>query len=130
MSSVLHRGGVADFLDGTGDDGGVVFGVVKFEMHAAAYVLELEHGASPGGTGDGDLNGVRTEFGMAGEQSVVASEENGGVAVVEGLDVENGGRREIVEKDATFDFRLDDGVIDVVRQVGVRGEHGQGQSIG
>ena len=116
--------GVADFLDWRGDDWGVVFGVVKFEMHAAADILELEHGASPGGTGDGDLNRVRTEFGMAGDESVTAAEEHGGVAVVESLDVENGGGREIVEKDSAFDFGLDDGVVDVIRQVGVRGKHG------
>ena len=116
--------GVADFLDGRGDDGGVVFGVVKFEMHAASDVLELEHGASPGGTGDGDLNWVGTEFGVAGDEGVAAAEEHGGVAVVEGLDVENGGGWEIVEKYSAFDFGLDDGVVDVVRQVGVRGEHG------
>jgi hypothetical protein len=99
--------------------------VVKFEVHAAAYVLELEHGASPGGAGDGYLNRVGTEFGMAGDEGVAAAEENGGVAVMHGLNVEDGGRREIVEKDATFDFGLDDGVVDVVGQIGVRGEHYQ-----
>ena len=31
------------------------------------------------------LNRVRTEFGMAGDESVAASEENSGVAVVHGL---------------------------------------------
>jgi len=114
---------VADFLDGRGDDGGGVFGMAKFEVHAAADILELEHGTSPRGTGDGDLNRVRTEFGMAGDESVAASEENSGVAVVHGLNVENGGRRKIVEEDSTFDFRLDDGVVDVIREVGVRVEH-------
>ncbi len=115
--------GVADFLDGRGDDWGGVFGVAKFEVHAAAYVLELEHGASPGGAGYGYLNGVRTEFGMAGDQGVAASEKYGGVAVVHGLNVKNGGGRKIVEKDSAFDFRLDDGVVDIIGQIGVRGEH-------
>ena len=115
--------GVADFLDGRGDDGGVVFRVVKFEVHAPANVLELEHGASPGGAGDGYMNRVGTEFGMAGDKGVAASEEDGGVTVVHGLDMENGGRREIVEKDPTFDFGLNDGVVDVIGQIGVRGEH-------
>src|SRR5271163_3056132 len=107
--------GVADFLDRGGDDGGVVFGMVKFEVHAAAYVLELEHGASPGGAGDGYLNGVGTEFRMAGDESVAAAEKNGGVAVVHGLDVENGGGWEILEKDSALDFGLDDGVVDFIR---------------
>ena len=117
--------GVTNFLDGRGDDGSGVFGVVKFEMHAASDVLEFEHGASPSGAGDGDVDWAGTEFGMAGDESVAAAEENGGVAVMEGLDVEDSGRREIVEEDSTFDFGLDDGVVNVVREVGVRGEHGR-----
>jgi len=117
---------VADFLDGAGDDRGGVLRVVKFEVHAAADVLEFEHGASPGGAGDGYVNWVGTEFGMAGEESVAASEENGGVAVMQGLNVEDGGRREIVEKDSAFDFGLDDGVVDAVGEIWVRDEHGRG----
>jgi len=121
----LHRGGVADFLDRAGEDGSGVFGVMEFEVHAASYVLELEHGASPGGTGNGYVNRVRTEFGVAGEESVAAPEEDGGITVMHGLDVENGGGREVVEKDSTFDFGLDDGVVDVVGEIGVRDEHGR-----
>ena len=104
--------------------------MVKFELHAASDVLEFEHGASPGGTGDGDLNRVGTEFGMAGDECFAASEEDGGVAVMEGLDVEDGGGREVVEKDSAFDFGLDDGVVDFIREIGVGGEHGRHQSIG
>jgi hypothetical protein len=43
--------------------------------------------------------------------------------VVEGLDFEDSGRRQIVEEDSTFDFGLDDGAVDIIRQVGVRREH-------
>jgi hypothetical protein len=106
--------GVANFLDGRGDDGSVVLGVTEFEVHAATDVLQLEHGASPGGTGDGDLHGAGAELGMTRDEGVAAAEKNGGVAVVKSLDFEDGRGREIVEEDATFDFRLDDGVIDVV----------------
>ena len=106
--------GVADFLDGRGDDGSVIFGMAKFEVHAAAYVLKFEHGTTPSGTGDGDLDWVGAEFGMAGKQRFTASQKNGSVAVVKGLDLEDGGGRKIVEKDAAFDFGLDDGVVDVV----------------
>jgi hypothetical protein len=60
---------------------------------------------------------------MTGDESVAASEEHRGVAVVESLDFEDGGRREIVEEDATFDFRLDDGAVNVIREVGVGREH-------
>src|SRR5580658_5558968 len=72
--------GVADFLNGRGNDGSVVFGVAKFEVHTAANVLELEHGTSPGGAGDSDLNRVGAEFGMSGNESVAAPQEDGGVA--------------------------------------------------
>jgi hypothetical protein len=60
---------------------------------------------------------------MAGDQGVASAQQDGGVAVVHGLNVEDGGGREIMEEDAAFDFRLDDGVVDVIREVGVRGEH-------
>jgi hypothetical protein len=45
--------------------------------------------------------------------------------VVHGLDVEDGGGREVVEKDSAFDFGLDDGVVNVVCEIGVRDEHGR-----
>ena len=114
MAFGLGGGVVADFLDGRGDDGSGVFGVAEFEVHAATDVLELEHGASPGGTGNGDVDGAGAEFGMAGEESFAAPEKNGGVAVVKSLDFEDGGGWEIVEEDAAFDFGLDDGVVYVV----------------
>ena len=98
--------------------------MVKFQVHAAADVLKFEHGASPGGASDGHMDWVGTEFWVAGEKSVAASEENGGVAVVHGLDVEDGGGRKVVEKDSAFDFGLDDGVVHVVGEIGVRSEHG------
>ena len=92
--------GVADFLYGRGDDGSVVFGVTEFEVHAAANVLQLEHGASPGGTGDGDLHGTGAELGMTGDEGVAAPEKNGGVAVVEGLDFKDRGGWQIVKKNS------------------------------
>src|SRR5450432_107392 len=64
---------VADFLDGRGNDGGGVLGVSEFEVHAAADILQLEHRAAPGGTGNGDLNGLGTEFGMTGDESFAAA---------------------------------------------------------
>jgi hypothetical protein len=117
--------GVADFLDGGCDDGGVVLGVAKLEVHTAADVLELKHGASPGGTGDGDVNRVGAKFGMAGDESVTAAEQDGGVTMVKRLNVEDGRWREIVEKNSALDFRSDDGIVNFVREVGVRGEHGE-----
>ena len=49
--------------------------------------------------------------------------QHGGVAVVHGLNFEDGGGRKIVEKDAAFDFRLDDAAVHFVSQVGVRVKH-------
>ena len=83
-------------------------------MHAPSNVLQLKHGTSPSGTGDSDVHGTGTEFGMAGEKSFAASEENGGVAVVKSLDFEDGGGGKIVEEDSALDFGLDDCVVDVV----------------
>ena len=120
----LDGRGVADFLDGRSDNRGGVFGVVKFQVHAASDVLEFQHGASPCGAGDGDVNGVRTKFGMAGDESFAASEEDGGVAMMQGLDVKDRGGREFVEKDSAFDFGLDDGVVDGIGEIRMRAEHG------
>src|ERR1700693_5401304 len=98
--------------------------MAKFEMHAAAYILELEHRASPGGAGDGDLDGLRAEFGMAGEKRFAAAQKHGGVAMIQGLDLEDGGRRKIAQVDATFDFRPDDAAVHFVGQVGMGAKHG------
>ena len=116
-------GFVANFLDGRGDDGSWVAGMAEFEVHAAANVLELEHGASPGRAGDGYLHGFGAEFGMAGDESLAAAENHGGVAMVHGLDFEDGGGREVVEEDSAFDFRLDDAAVHFVGKVGVGREH-------
>ena len=117
VDGVRARGswqGVADFLDGRGDDGVVILGVAKFQVHAAPDVLQLEHGASPGGTGDGDLNGLGAEFGMAGEKRFAAAEKHGGVTVVHGLDFQDSGRGKFIKKNSAFDFRLDDAAVDFV----------------
>ena len=114
---------IADFLDGRRDDGSGIFGVAEFQVHAAADVLQLEHGAAPGGAGNRDLHRLGAEFGMAGEQRFAAAQKHGGVAVVHGLDLEDGGRRKVVEKNSAFDFRLDDAAVHFVSQVGVRVKH-------
>ena len=92
-------------------------------MHAAADELELEHGASPGGAGDGNMDGLGTELRMAGEQGFAAAEEHRGVAVVQGLNLQDGGGRKVVEKNSAFDFGLDDAAVDFVGEVGVRVKH-------
>ena len=114
---------VPNFLDGRGHDRRGVVGVAEFEVHAAADVLQLEHGASPGGTGDGNLNRLRAEFRMAGEKRLAASQQDCGVAVIHGLNLQDSGRRKIVEVNATFYFRLDDAAINFVGQIGMSIKH-------
>ena len=104
--------------------------MAEFEVHAAADVLQLEHGASPGGAGDGDLHGLGAELGVAGEHGFAAAEEHGGVAVMHGLNAENSGRGKIVEKNSAFDFGLDDAAVDFVGEVGVGAKHTNYQRIG
>lgn len=114
---------VADFLDGRSDDGSGILGMAELEVHAAADILELEHGASPSGAGDGDLHRLGAKFGMAGNQGFTAAEKNSGVAMVHSLDFENGGGRKIAEKNSAFDFRLDDAAVYFISQVGVGVKH-------
>ena len=97
--------------------------MAEFQVHAAADVLQLEHGASPGGTSDSDLDRLRTEFRMAGEERFAAAQKHSGVAVVQGLNLEDCGWRKIAEIDATFYFRLDDAAVHFFSLVGVRAEH-------
>src|SRR5580700_3414522 len=97
--------------------------MAKLEVHAAADILQLEHGASPGRAGDGDLYGLRAELGMAGEQSLATAENHGGVTMVHSLDFEDGRGWEVVEENSAFDFRLDDAAVHFVGKVGVGTEH-------
>src|ERR1700678_1897377 len=97
--------------------------MAELEVHATADILQLEHGAAPGGSSDGDLNRMRTKLGVAGDQSVAAAEKNSGVDMVHRFDFEHGGGREIVKKNSTFDFGLNDGAIYIISQVWVRDEH-------
>src|SRR5208282_5112852 len=114
---------VADLLDGGGDDGRGVLRMTELEMHTAADVLQLEHGASPGGTGDGDLHGLGAELGVTGEKRLAAAEQDGGVAMMHGLNFKNGVGRKIAEEDAALDLRPDDDAVHFVSEVGMRAEH-------
>src|SRR5579863_2300451 len=99
--------------------------MAEFKVHAAAHIHQLEHRASPGGTGDGYLHRLRTELRVAGDESVAAAEQHSGVAVMHGLNFEDGRRWKIVEKNAAFDFRADDATVHIVRQVGMGVKHAQ-----
>ncbi len=102
--------------------------MMKLKMHPAAHVLQLEHRASPGRTRDRYLHRVRTKFRMPGQQGVAASEENRRVAVMHGLDMENGRRRKIMQEDSAFDVGLNNGTVDFVGEIRVRSKHWQCQN--
>jgi len=117
------QGAIANFLNGRRDDGGGVLGVTEFEVHAAADVLQLEHGASPGRAGNRDLHRLRTEFGMARKKRLTSAEKHSRITMVHGLDLKDCLWRKIVQKNSAFNFRLDDPAVDIIRQIGVRVKH-------
>lgn len=125
VSEAGGGGEFADVLDRGRDDGSFVFGVGELEAHAAAHKVTLEHGASPGGTGDGDENGLRTVLGMAGDEGGGIVDQDGGVEMMLGLNLENGLGRKVFEEDTAFDFGLNDVAIDLVAEVEVGRERGQ-----
>src|SRR5579863_5450933 len=55
---------VANFLDGRSDNRRGVLRMPKLQVHASAHILKLEHGSTPGGTRDRDLDRFRTELRM------------------------------------------------------------------
>jgi hypothetical protein len=67
---------------------------------------------------------------MTGEQSFATAEKHSRVAVMHGLNFENGRRRKIVEKHTTFNFRLNDAAIYFISQIGVSVEHSDIRAIG
>jgi hypothetical protein len=67
---------------------------------------------------------------MARQESFASSEKHSGVAVVHGLDLKNCVWRKIVQKNATFNFRLDDPAVNFIRQVGVGVKHTDDREIG
>ena len=114
---------VANLLDGRGHNRSGVFGVAKLEMHAAPDVLQLEHGAAPGGSGDGNLHRFGAEFRVTREQGFAAAKQDSGVAVVQGLNLEDSRGRKVVQEHSTFDLRLNDAAVYFVREVWVRTKH-------
>jgi len=93
--------------------------MIKLEVHTAADVAAAKHGASPGRTGDADQNRLGAKLGMAGEHGQIFIHQDGGVAMISGLNFEYGRGGKIFEEDAAFDLRLDDMAIYFVAEIGV-----------
>lgn len=118
-----HSQGFADFLNLRGDDGRAVLGVMKLQMHAAADVAKLEHGASPRRAGDRYLHWLRTILRVSRNQRRTVAQKLRRIEVMPRTNMKHGVGRQTFEKYASLDFGLDDVAIDLVPQVGMRREH-------
>src|SRR3954471_9664044 len=95
----------------------------KFQMHAPSHILQLQHRTAPGGSRNRNLHRFRTKLRMSRKQSLAATQQHSRVTMMHGLNLEHGGGWQIVQKNATFDFRLNNAAVDFVRQVRVRVKH-------
>lgn len=95
---------IADFLDRRGDDRRWVLRMAEFEVHPAADILKFQHRSAPCGARNRDMHRLGAELRMARKQGLAASEQNGGIAMMHGLNLEHSRGREIAEKNAAFDF--------------------------
>ena len=93
---------------------------MKFQVHAAANETEFQHGAAPCRAFDSYQHWFRAEFRMSGNQHLALTASHDRVPTVLGLDLQNTLGREIAQKDATVDFRLNDVVVHLIAQVSMR----------
>jgi hypothetical protein len=109
----------ADFLDGRGDYRCSIFGVREFQAHSAADKAAFQHGATPRRSGDINLNWLRTVLGMSGDECRTIIQQDRGVAVMLGLNLEDGFGRKIFQENAALNLRLDNTPVDLVAEVGM-----------
>ena len=109
-------------VDRRSDEGGVIFRMTDFQAHAAADEAMFQHGAAPCGAFDNDQDWLGAEFRMAGDHRPALATDHDCISTVLGLDAQHALRRKIVEKDATFDLRLDHVPVHLIAEVGVRRE--------
>jgi hypothetical protein len=119
---VYGAAALADFLDWGSDDGHAVGRVMKFEVHAASDETEFEHGASPSGAGDRNQHWLGAIKRMAGDERLVVTDHDRGVAVMLSIDLKDGPGRKLFEEHTALDFRLDDVAIYGVAKIRVRSE--------
>jgi len=116
---LAHPRTLADFSDRRSDNRRPKFWMAKFQAHAAADEALLQHGASPGRAGDCDQNRLRTILWMPRKQHGAFALQNCGIAMMLRLDLQDGIGRQVFEKHAAFNFRLDDAVVHLITEVGV-----------
>ncbi len=117
------RDWLADFLNRRRDNRRAVGGVMKFQLHAATDVTQLDHGTTQGRARDGYLDWLRTVLRMSGDQRRTFAQKLCGVEVVLSANLQHGIGRQTCEEHASLDFGLNDLPIHLVAEVGMRREH-------
>src|SRR5215469_7529228 len=113
-----------DVLNTRGDNRCLILRVTKLQVHSSTDEASLQHGTSPSRACDCDHDGLRAVLWMPRNQHRVVDQEYCRIAVVLGLNLEHGIRREILKKHSSFNFRLDDTAVYFVAEVGMGREEG------
>ena len=95
---------LADILNARGGNKAAICRVRKLQVHTSSYEATLEHGPSPGGTGDCDQNRFRAVFGMPGNQHGVLGQSYSRVIVMLRLNPQHSSRRQVCEEDSPFNL--------------------------
>lgn len=96
--------------------------MAKLQVHAATHEAPFQHGASPGRAGDCDQNRLRAILRMPRNQRGAAALKHRRVAVILRSNLQHGLRRQVAEENPAFNLRLDNMVIYLVTEVGMRRE--------
>jgi len=122
LISELRQLRLADLPDTRGHNGCPVLGMTKFKMHAATDETALQHGASPGRTGNRYLNWFRTVLGMPWDKRVIVIKKHNLVAVMLGFNLQHSRGWQVVEEHTPFNFWLHEVAIHFITKVGMRAE--------
>lgn len=95
---------LADFLNGRSNNRRAVFGMMKFQVHAPADKMQLQHRPAPSGARDHHQNRFRAILGMTGKQHIAASQQDRGVAMILRADLKHRRGRKLFQVDATLNF--------------------------
>jgi hypothetical protein len=93
---------------------------VKFQVHAAADEVLLQHAAAPCGPVNSRRRRLGTEYRMPGNPGFVRALADDCINAILSPDLEHRARRQTMQMDSAFDLGLDQVVIDVVAEVGIR----------
>ena len=96
----------------------------KLQAHTAAHEASLQHRSSPGGAGDGNRDGLGAKLRMSRDQNGTVIQKHRSVAMMLCLDLQDGRRRQVGEKHTTLNLRLDNLMVDLIAEVGMRHEKG------